>query len=213
MCVLTILYRSMIWFILIFFFFFSSRRRHTRCSRDWSSDVCSSDLDTVIEPAEMEETDNAARLRVIFESAVTRGLEGIMAKRPDSPYTAGARNFNWIKLKRSYKGELSDTADLCLVGDFRGRGKRARFGIGAVLAAAYDPASDSFKTVSRIGTGFSDEGWVQARGRLREIAGGHKPARGDSEMEPDVWGQATRVVTVAADEINRSPLRKGGADA
>src|SRR2546429_3348685 len=30
---------------LSFFFFFSSRRRHTRCSRDWSSDVCSSDLD------------------------------------------------------------------------------------------------------------------------------------------------------------------------
>src|SRR5690606_40764703 len=29
----------------IFFFFFSSRRRHTRFSRDWSSDVCSSDLD------------------------------------------------------------------------------------------------------------------------------------------------------------------------
>src|SRR2546429_3416219 len=29
----------------IFFFFFSSRRRHTRCSRDWSSDVCSSDLE------------------------------------------------------------------------------------------------------------------------------------------------------------------------
>src|SRR5690606_41124938 len=31
--------------IIIFFFFFSSRRRHTRFSRDWSSDVCSSDLD------------------------------------------------------------------------------------------------------------------------------------------------------------------------
>src|SRR2546422_183394 len=30
--------------LCIFFFFFSSRRRHTRCSRDWSSDVCSSDL-------------------------------------------------------------------------------------------------------------------------------------------------------------------------
>src|SRR5690554_7793428 len=28
----------------MFFFFFSSRRRHTRCGRDWSSDVCSSDL-------------------------------------------------------------------------------------------------------------------------------------------------------------------------
>src|SRR5687768_17706142 len=31
-------------YCFIFFFFFSSRRRHTRCSRDWSSDVCSSDL-------------------------------------------------------------------------------------------------------------------------------------------------------------------------
>src|SRR2546429_3849209 len=30
------------------FFFFSSRRRHTRCSRDWSSDVCSSDLNNVV---------------------------------------------------------------------------------------------------------------------------------------------------------------------
>src|SRR4030043_1320903 len=30
--------------LFCFFFFFSSRRRHTRCSRDWSSDVCSSDL-------------------------------------------------------------------------------------------------------------------------------------------------------------------------
>src|SRR5436309_4775492 len=32
-------------FFFFFFFFFSSRRRHTRFSRDWSSDVCSSDLD------------------------------------------------------------------------------------------------------------------------------------------------------------------------
>src|SRR5271169_6043456 len=32
----------------LFFFFFSSRRRHTRCYRDWSSDVCSSDLDSQV---------------------------------------------------------------------------------------------------------------------------------------------------------------------
>src|SRR5256884_4498635 len=34
----------MLYLVVILFFFFSSRRRHTRCSRDWSSDVCSSDL-------------------------------------------------------------------------------------------------------------------------------------------------------------------------
>src|SRR2546422_3457092 len=40
------------WYVLLCFFF-SSRRRHTRCSRDWSSDVCSSDLlESVREEAE-----------------------------------------------------------------------------------------------------------------------------------------------------------------
>src|SRR6266542_6210436 len=34
--------------VILFFFFFSSRRRHTRCYRDWSSDVCSSDLDPAL---------------------------------------------------------------------------------------------------------------------------------------------------------------------
>src|SRR5207245_7429462 len=34
----------LVFFCCFFFFFFSSRRRHTRCYRDWSSDVCSSDL-------------------------------------------------------------------------------------------------------------------------------------------------------------------------
>src|SRR5690606_29337303 len=34
-------------FFMFIFFFFSSRRRHTRFSRDWSSDVCSSDLDII----------------------------------------------------------------------------------------------------------------------------------------------------------------------
>src|SRR6266498_5188288 len=36
---------------MFFLFFFSSRRRHTRCGRDWSSDVCSSDL--VFEPGDL----------------------------------------------------------------------------------------------------------------------------------------------------------------
>ena len=108
----------------------------------------------IIEPAEAEEVDDPKRLRIIFEGAIARGLEGIVAKRPDSPYSAGARNFNWIKLKRSYKGELSDTVDLCIVGYFRGGGKRARFGIGTVLAAVYDSAADVFRTISKVGTGF-----------------------------------------------------------
>src|SRR5207249_9566237 len=39
-----------VWCFIFFFFFFSSRRRHTRSKRDWSSDVCSSDLDPRLDP-------------------------------------------------------------------------------------------------------------------------------------------------------------------
>src|SRR5438445_4415129 len=46
--------------ILLFFFFFSSRRRHTRYWRDWSSDVCSSDLEAPIYLRRLESTEGRA---------------------------------------------------------------------------------------------------------------------------------------------------------
>src|SRR2546422_7697064 len=42
--IVCLLFFIVLYLFLLYFFFFSSRRRHTRCSRDWSSDVCSSDL-------------------------------------------------------------------------------------------------------------------------------------------------------------------------
>src|SRR6267378_5057952 len=48
---------------LIVFFFFSSRRRHTRSLRDWSSDVCSSDLDRAVDELERA----APRDRIVLE--------------------------------------------------------------------------------------------------------------------------------------------------
>src|SRR5438128_5770249 len=55
-------------FVFFFFFFFSSRRRHTRCYRDWSSDVCSSDLllgdlgDILVKHAKITEEQLAAAI-------------------------------------------------------------------------------------------------------------------------------------------------------
>src|SRR5256884_5565723 len=43
-------------------FFFSSRRRHTRCSRDWSSDVCSSDLESIRSALRAKDFDKAVEL-------------------------------------------------------------------------------------------------------------------------------------------------------
>src|SRR5207245_3730500 len=57
------------------FFFFSSRRRHTRCYRDWSSDVCSSDLIRVISDQKntaMAWRDSSQAVAVFFWSLMTR---------------------------------------------------------------------------------------------------------------------------------------------
>jgi DNA ligase 1 len=61
----------------------------------------------------------------------------------------------WIKLKRDYRTELSDTLDLVVVGALAGRGRRAGI-YGALLLAAYDAEADLFRTVCKCGTGFSD---------------------------------------------------------
>src|SRR5207245_1483503 len=59
----------------VFLFFFSSRRRHTRCYRDWSSDVCSSDLIASSKPAGAV---GAARLAALagFEDAIGLDMGG-----------------------------------------------------------------------------------------------------------------------------------------
>ena len=155
-------------------------------------------------------TQDAKEIEKFFMEAITGGLEGIMAKRLDSKYQAGARNFNWIKLKRSYQGHLSDTIDGVVVGYLRGRGMRAKFGIGALLVAVYDQKQDKFGTIAKIGTGFSDEEWVQMRERLDKIKRENKPARVDAVMEPDVWVEPRYVIEMQADEITRSPIHTAG---
>src|SRR5205807_3977805 len=104
-----------------------------------------------------------------------------------SPYGAGARNFNWVKLKRHAAGALQDTIDCVLLGYIFGRGKRAALGAGALLVGVYDPKQDMFVTVSKIGTGLTDEEWRSIRERTKELVVDHKPARVSSLIEPTVW--------------------------
>jgi len=151
-------------------------------------------------------TDDPKEMEKFFEENVEKGTEGIIAKRLDAEYQAGARNFNWIKLKRSYRGELQDTIDVVIIGYMKGRGMRAEFGIGALLGAVYDEKSDSFKSVAKIGSGLSEEKWVEIRKLLDKSRLEKKPARVDSILQADVWTSPKYVFTVRADEITRSPI-------
>jgi DNA ligase-1 len=154
--------------------------------------------------------DDPRRLDEIFEDALERGLEGLVVKRVDSPYQAGARNFNWVKLKRHSRGALDDTIDCVLLGYFVGRGKRVGLGVGALLVGVYDKEADVFKTVTKIGTGLSDEQWREVGNRAEPFRSEQRPARVQSTITPSVWLEPKIVVEVLADEITSSPNHTAG---
>ena len=153
---------------------------------------------------------DAKELSLLFEEAISKGLEGVVAKKLESPYEAGARNFNWVKLKRHSAGALHDTIDCVLLGYIFGRGKRAALGAGALLVGVYDPKQDMFVTVSKIGTGLTDEEWRSIKERTKGLVVDHKPARVSSLIEPSVWLEPEIVIEVLADEITRSPIHTAG---
>lgn len=168
--------------------------------------------DDVLIPQPGEITDKPEKIQELFDDALTKGLEGLIVKRPDSKYEAGGRNFNWVKLKKHSSGELHDTIDCVILGYIFGRGKRAEFGAGALLVGVYDKEKDEFVTVSKIGTGLTDEEWREVHSRADKIKVSHKPARVNSEIEPSVWIAPEIVIEVLADEITRSPIHTAGKD-
>ena len=160
--------------------------------------------------APLMKADSAEVLTRELLDNISKGLEGVVAKRLDSPYQAGARNFNWVKLKRNTSGQLSDTIDVVLLGYYRGKGKRAEFGAGALLAGVYDSDNDEFVTITKLGTGLSDQGWREIHQRLARLEVAERPARVRSNFVPDVWLKPAVVVEVLADEITPSPRHTAG---
>src|SRR2546422_6415307 len=87
--------------LFTFFFFFSSRRRHTRCSRDWSSDVCSSDLrdvavtgvQTCALPIRSEEhtSELQSRLHLVCRLLLEKKKKRIRRVQPDTIDSCGRR--------------------------------------------------------------------------------------------------------------------------
>lgn len=166
----------------------------------------------VLVPQPGEITDKVERVQELFEDSLTKGLEGLIVKRPDSKYEAGARNFNWVKQKRNSSGELKDTVDCVILGYIYGRGKRAEFGAGALLVGIYEKEKDEFVTVSKIGTGLTDEEWREIHKRADKIRVENRPARVNSILTPSVWIKPEIVIEVLADEITKSPVHTAGKE-
>ena len=156
-------------------------------------------------------TDDLGKIEQFFQRMLKEGYEGIMIKSLQGEYQAGTRGWNWIKWKKDYVQEMSDTLDLVVVGAFYGKGRRSGT-YGALLCACYDSENDQFLTVCKLGTGLSDEVLEGLPKKMKKYIVKRKPARViiKKEMIPDVWFNPEVVVEVLGAELTKSPFHTLG---
>ncbi len=122
----------------------------------------------------------------------------------------------WVKIKEAegQRGKLNDTLDCIMLGYYRGKGKRQSFGIGALLVGVLDQDTGKIKTLSKIGTGLTDD---QFRA-IKQLADQYRSPQNQAnpqydfkkELKADVWIEPNLVLEIAADEISQSPSHTAG---
>jgi DNA ligase-1 len=154
---------------------------------------------------------NENEIQEFFENSINAGSEGLMLKMLDKPYQAGSRGSHWLKLKREYRNELGDSLDLVVIGGFFGKGRRTG-SYGTLLLSTYDENTDTFPSICKVGTGFTDESLDQLYQILNPKTTIKKNPRIISEMEADVWFEPELVIEIVASEITLSPIHKVARD-
>ena len=158
-------------------------------------------------------TSDPARIQDYFEEALIDGTEGLLLKSTsdESIYRAGARSWLWVKLKASYQSKMSDSLDLVIIGAFYGKGRRAGY-YGALLGAVYDREDNMFRTICKVGSGFTDQDLTKLPELLNEKILEGKHPRVDSLMDADVWFSPGLVIEVLGDELTLSPIHTTAFD-
>lgn len=154
-------------------------------------------------------TDSVTELRRYHNEQIKAGLEGVVVKKWQAAYDPGRRGYTWVKFKseKSKKGAgLADTLDCVVMGFNRGKGKRAGFGIGAFLVGVRQ--GSNFLTVSKIGTGLTDDQWREMYRRCGKVKVKEQPKQyvADKNLTPHIWCNPKIVVEIQADNITKSPI-------
>ncbi|HUD20081.1 MAG TPA: ATP-dependent DNA ligase [Patescibacteria group bacterium] len=158
-------------------------------------------------------TRDANEIRRYHNEQLKKGLEGAVVKKWDSIYEPGRTGYHWVKFKEEEgkTGKLTDTIDAVIMGYSRGEGKRSGFGIGMFLVGVRK--GDSFVTVTKIGTGVSDELWKDLHQKLHTIKVSVKPKEYGEVNKlfiPDVWVAPRIVVEIAGDDLTKSSTHGAG---
>jgi DNA ligase D-like protein (predicted ligase)/DNA ligase D-like protein (predicted 3'-phosphoesterase) len=134
--------------------------------------------------------------KAYYEEAVRRGLEGIVAKKKDSPYEPGVRSSNWLKIKQVL------TCDCVVFGYTRGQGFRERT-FGALILGLYDKGTPVF--VGKVGTGFSETTTKSLLESFEQLKSDKKTLEG-----VDVPEQITWLKPVLVSEVEYQNFTKDG---
>jgi DNA ligase-1 len=147
-------------------------------------------------------TGKREEIEEFLRHSLSLGHEGLLAKQLDSPYRAGRREFLWLKLKPEV-----DTVDLVVVGAHYGKGKRAGT-FGSYVLAARDEKTGNYKTVTRCGSGYTDEDLEELTKMFQGLKVERPPPEVEIEIECDAYFRPEVVFEVAFEEIQLSPPEK-----
>lgn len=146
--------------------------------------------------AHLEEVHGADEIDRRFADARARNNEGLMLKRPDSPYTPGRRGLSWLKLKRPL-----DTLDVVVIGAEWGHGKRRGVLSDVTFAVRVDGTSE-LVAIGKAYTGLTDAEIAEMTQLLLDITtldrGHHRSVR------PQI------VLEVAFDAVQASTRHRSG---
>jgi DNA ligase 1 len=167
--------------------------------------IVKTNRNNIIELVKQNVSSNLNQIEIFFRKAKYEGCEGLMLKQLDSKYRAGAREFLWMKLKKEYGTTLVDSFDLTVIGALLGKGKRTGY-YGALLLAAYDKKSDTFQSICKVGTGFSDYDLELIYNELKNYVVDKKYYNVNTNLKMDIWFTPKLVIEIIASEITLSPL-------
>jgi bifunctional non-homologous end joining protein LigD len=129
----------------------------------------------------------------LFREACRKGLEGVIAKRADSPYT-GSRSRDWLKLKCHHEQEL-------VIGGFTApKGSRTEFG---ALLVGYNE-NGTIRYAGKVGTGFDQATLRELGARLRRLEQDRSPFAPFKPIPPSTrWVRPELVAQIAFAEWTR----------
>ena len=121
-------------------------------------------------------------------------------------YEPNSRTFNWLKLKKDYMDDtsLGDSVDVVPIGAFYGTGKRTGT-YGSYILAIYNQDTAQFQSITKIGTGFSDEALADLHTKLSAHVLPNKRSDYNCKLSMDVWFDPVMVWEIKAADLSISP--------